>query len=159
MGQWLKTILLLLHWYFASYFVLIFSNLNCCPNKKWIQKGEQMCHFFPNTLVVYERKWVEKQQSYQLFHLYVYNSCKERSFSDMFGFFQKRSVPVVSNLIVDTLMSAWIFDCHQTEEEHLQKIEQTENQQLKSNLTSVLYLLPRHFSPTRSIIFSHKKEQ
>lgn len=105
-------------------------------------------------------KGIEKQQSHQLFHFYVYSSYKEQSFSDTFRSFQKRSVPILSKVIVDTLMSVWRSDCHQTEEEHLQQPEQAQNQHsFKSSLTRVWSVLLRHFSPTPSIIFSHRKDQ
>lgn len=65
-----------------------------------------------------------------------------------------------SNIIVSMLTSVWTFDCHQAEEGQLQQPEQTQNQHSpKSSLTSVWSVLLRHFSPTPSIIFSHKKEQ
>lgn len=43
-----------------------------------------------------------------------------QSFSEAFVPFQKRSDSIVSNLIVDTLVSVWTFDCYQIEEEQLQ---------------------------------------
>lgn len=65
-----------------------------------------------------------------------------------------------SNIIASMLTSVWTFDCHQAEEGQLQQPEQTQNQHSpKSSLTSVWSVLLRHFSPTPSIIFSHKKEQ
>lgn len=66
-----------------------------------------MHFFFPNTSVFYEKKGIEKQQSHHFISMCttVY-SCKGQSFSDTFGSLQRTSVPIVSHVIVDMLMSA-----------------------------------------------------
>lgn len=65
-----------------------------------------------------ERRGIERHRSHQLFYFCVCNSWKGQSFSNTFGTFQKRSQLIVRNLIMDTLMSVWTFDCHQIEENY-----------------------------------------
>lgn len=147
--------------YFISSFSLTLSNLNCFPNTSKPQTGSK--HAFHSAASVwYEKGWKEgnRDWSRQLCYFCVCNSWKGKSVSDTLLSFRNSRQPFGSNLIADTFMSVWTFDCHQIAEEQLKQLEQTQHQySSKSSSISVWSVLLRYFRPAPHINFSLKKEQ